>query len=837
MRTTTAGDLRIALSKGQATYVRVLVKDAGGTFRDLTALQNRNWLGDVQLTLTVDDPIARLSFKVAREIFKDSLAPLVSTSRLSALGGAALLRLNSDVRLEVQVLPAGHAKVATWTRLFEGNIEHVDPASGEEISVEATDNASRLKRAFIKTERVYGVWQPSRRYISGAVVVPRNVDPNAAGTVYMMALGTGTSSATTEPTWPAKGSGSTTAADGSVSGWIEQNIAGTLAETQIQMLLDDNLGVGAVNLLTPSTSAYFIRDYNQRKQSVWDAIRTIADQNGWDLRFLWFSSSFRLSFQEPGSAGGGRASPSSVYDLAPSKYQPITTFAQNIESIRNDVDVKYYDRSALTTGSNPTPSTVNAQDSASIAANGDLWCEIAEDATSQIDTSAQASALAAAVLSDLNNSPLSVGLVTEHIWFLELNDYVTVKADGLHSSADQSVAIFGMQHDFPAKGTAQTTFTLSGKPSSGITKWHGLIAQPGSAPQNRFTGPRAPVNVAVAATIGGGKITFRPPTDPKDRYDTTELHYSTTPGFTPSAATMQTVNRTGRFDLTGLTAGTTYYVRLAHRDMLGNLSDFSTQQSFTPAAVATGLNAGDITTTLLASGAVTAAKIASLTITNAQIANGTIGTAQVAAAAGITGSQLAASAGIVGTQLANSTITSAQLAANSVGATQLANNAVDAAALDPSIRTLFRVGFGSGSTTAFPGDDVTLTWATAADVDNTGGWTAGKQNWNVPTTGWYCIRVFLHLTGAVPGDRVQIRVNQAAGTYHTGPVAMTVTDKLGTGDVQHAFFVGLMSLTAGQTLSVKTSWAGTGAGARTIQASSASAVTMGSYWEIESVPS
>lgn len=165
-----------------------------------------------------------------------------------------------------------------------------------------------------------------------------------------------------------------------------------------------------------------------------------------------------------------------------------------------------------------------------------------------------------------------------------------------------------------------------------------------------------------------------------------EVHLSTQPNFTPSAATLQGVLHTaGLFPVTGLQGGTTYYACLLARNEAGTGSNPSVQVSATPTGsvpapafsptppvnpvtgqlwynTAQGylLQEWDGTqwqpyqfgTGAIAAGSVTAALIAANTITAAQIAAGTITAAQIQAGT-INASLL--SAGIVYAGIVNGT--------------------------------------------------------------------------------------------------------------------------------------------------------------------------------------
>lgn len=111
--------------------------------------------------------------------------------------------------------------------------------------------------------------------------------------------------------------------------------------------------------------------------------------------------------------------------------------------------------------------------------------------------------------------------------------------------------------------------------------------------------PRAPGAPTVAGGIGG-LVVFWSGTDngnlayPPGVY--AEVHVSTASGFTPSSATLAgRITGAGRLDVTGLTSGTTYYVRLVVVLLDGTKLDPTAQVSATAGFVLSGnIGTGEI---------------------------------------------------------------------------------------------------------------------------------------------------------------------------------------------------------------------------------------------------
>lgn len=106
-----------------------------------------------------------------------------------------------------------------------------------------------------------------------------------------------------------------------------------------------------------------------------------------------------------------------------------------------------------------------------------------------------------------------------------------------------------------------------------------------------------------------------------------QVHSSTSPGFTPGSGTLAgTMTTPGLFGIGGLTAGTTYYVKLVAVNKSRVSGTPSSQVSGVPTSVPANIPAGSIA--------------------GSQIVTGTITSTQISATAGILGSQLSATAGI-----------------------------------------------------------------------------------------------------------------------------------------------------------------------------------------------
>lgn len=272
----------------------------------------------------------------------------------------------------------------------------------------------------------------------------------------------------------------------------------------------------------------------------------------------------------------------------------------------------------------------------------------------------------------------------------------------------------------------------------------------------------------IAATGGYKSISISFNTDTSPDIAGYQIWMSATSGFTPGAGNLiydgTDNNRTVYADSTGTpipTAATTYYFRVAAYDKFGKTGlNVSSELSVTSLLLATGINTGDITATMIASGALDMTKFASGirpprvvsslpavdgtiykngdtvtlttdgqlyrafggawvnavpsvnitgTLTNAQLAaidatkiTGTLTDAQLAAisAAKVTGQ-------ITTTQITNNSVTTGKIAASAVTANEIAASTITATQIAANAITTSKLAAGSVVTSVLAAGAVT----------------------------------------------------------------------------------------------------------------------------------
>ncbi|GMV19033.1 MAG: hypothetical protein AMXMBFR56_72570 [Polyangiaceae bacterium] len=574
MRTIAAGDSQILSATGaeRGARVRVSIKDNGGTFRDLTTYPEEDFVDSVSWGEDVDSPGMTASATLRRAVGDKSLAPLHETSPLNKgwnPGGAyaALLELGREVKIEAGVTRDLEGTPDNWLEVFRGYVDSVDWA-GETVQVECSGLEAKLRDTWIETERVYAhatgagatkglrSFELNRAYVLNELVLPSEGKLNGR---YYKVTTAGTTSTTVEPTWPTSG----TVTSGTVT-FTYENVTtytvGTAVETVMQQILDDNLGAAVVSLYTPTTPGWAVRGFQQQRQSLWDALNSLATQIGWELRYRWDSgtSAFRLTFRDVDRA---KTTPDATIGTA--EVMEVTTASKQVAVIRNAVRVIYGDSANRNPSGEPIRAVIDVTDSSSITKYGRRFCELVEGTNSNIDTSTEATALANAVLSDLKE-PLFDWAVTLRFYpWLQLADLLRFSPNCRHFSSQQDLALISVRHAVEA-GYATTEVQTRGKPSTGHAKWlarEGRVI-PMDVHQTQLGNPGGTTTLQSLDTVGGRRFITTQSAESKTLAFCTELHVSESAGFSPSSSTLKASGQNQDATVTDLIPGKTYYAKV-----------------------------------------------------------------------------------------------------------------------------------------------------------------------------------------------------------------------------------------------------------------------------------
>lgn len=587
MRVVTDAQAAVLASGVQGEHLRVTVKDASGTWRDLgeypgfDAVKSASWSG------SVSDPHRTAAVVLHRSQDDLSLSPFLANSPIN-LGfdptatSAPLLALKREIQIYVAITAMDAAPVESdWMLIFHGRLDRIDPAKGNEVHLSARDLGGRLAQQFIKHERVYSfaevagvtvalrIWKPQMVVKQGEYVVPSTRGEDDSGfSMFFEVTSAGDEQVLgiTEPTWANVGTITDGAAELEYAG--DTDDSGHAVEQIVQNILDDNRGTGdgAVTLATPETPAWFIKKFKQQREFTLDAVRTLAHQIGWDAKFLWSEADeeFQLTFFQP-----QRDDPPIDYTFSPADYGKPESFAIDITQIRNDWTVIYSasDEAPLPDGETLKRSQVRVRDEDSIEKYGELCAEMQEDFTSQVDTLEEATALAEAALSDCSEPTAEVGLpLVRGFPWVEENDFLKLEADGVRFGADQSLAVSSWSQVFES-GKLRTKLELRGKPSIGARTHLMNSAHPRIPIKVRphqldiFQGGRT-AKVDFFDSVGGTTIAITRDIDKAAAVRRYEHYISDTPGFTLDASTLAVVSADGSVEIQDLVPGKTHYHRV-----------------------------------------------------------------------------------------------------------------------------------------------------------------------------------------------------------------------------------------------------------------------------------
>lgn len=577
MRTISAdNDAILTQAGGRKTLLRVDVKDSGGTDRDLTTYPGENLVLGAQWGETVDSPGMSGTIKLKREVELLSLAPLMDSSPLNrafnpAASPVPLLACKREVKIYTAIQPGDAGAAPSWVLQFHGKIDAINWGNGEEVELKVSDLQGDLRDLFIEKERVYAhanpadgdstkgllIYENSTAYALNDLLFPTKANRNG----HFYKVTTAGTSGSSEPTWPT-GGGATVASGSAVFTEVGTTTmaTGTAVETVMQQLLTDN-GSG-VTLSTPSSPSWLILSYIQNRVSLWDALRQLVDQIGWDLRYKWDSgsSSFKLTFYAPDRA---KTTPDRTFSK--SEKLELSRLEVDVADVRNVIRIVYSDSAILDAENNPIRAYLEVSDSGSITAFGRRFMEIAESSSSNIDTSAEAAVMANAAKADLATPVAEQEVLFEYFPFVELGDLYRFSGDGLFHSGNLDLAVTGYQHSIDTQG-ATTSLSCRGKPSGGVDRWLSRAAEinPEDSHQlNLFNGTGLTIN--TSDVVGGTKLTATSNLDKKALAQEYEFHVSTSSGFTPSSATLVKVGQTNECVAPNLIPGTSYYTKVIPR--------------------------------------------------------------------------------------------------------------------------------------------------------------------------------------------------------------------------------------------------------------------------------
>jgi hypothetical protein len=421
-------------------HAKVLIEDPTSAFINVDDLDGGPWLLSADWNADNDSPGDTARIMLARESGNFSLSPLVTTSKLNLSprdeNGTydPFLAIARGVEIWTARMPVNvDPQPSDFFLEFEGKISKVAGGGSNQISLECRDLHAPIMNAYIQEDRTYS------------------------------------------------------------------DDVGVAVETVMQSILNDNM-TSAPTLQTPYTPGWLIKEFAQRREPTMTALRTLAQQIGWELKYKLNAAgtAHELTFydvdRDAVSNGGGY--------FTDDQYTILPQFDVDESMIRNKVRVIFPSLEATDPGAppvyagltgsagwygqnekgEPLGSWVMYEDAVSIARYGERFMELAESEASQIDTLTEAARMASSGVKDLAEPDVDVAIqYVAPFPEIEVADVQTIKGDGVHATANQTLAVKAVRHTINASGAGQTTAQLRGKPSLGVSRWLGKEARPGLA--------------------------------------------------------------------------------------------------------------------------------------------------------------------------------------------------------------------------------------------------------------------------------------------------------------------------------------------------------------------
>lgn len=427
MRAVTASELAALAAAEQAHFVKVEVRDADGEWRDLSNLSGlKDWLLAVSIECErLDQPVSTATVSIRRDgPHGDSLAPLMTGSPYNqdlAEQFAPLLDYGAPIRIGVIVVErdASNGFAPGNLRLLTESGELI--LTQDELPI-VTESLPFQPIFEGRIDRV--AWQGD----------PLQVFCSDNGAWLM---------------------------DTQIESVLEYGAdEGVAVETVMQQILNDwPSALGGILLHVPVSPGWLVRRYEQDRVKVLEAVRALALQIGWDVRFRYDDDGeFKLTLYEP-----DRAADTPVFTVAADRYYDVRQLEVKLDDIRNVIAVRYF----TPAGAAGVQLATNA---ASVARVGRRYMEIQEAATSNIDSEAEALALAEAAVHDLGVPPVEKELEMDLCWPLQKDDVIDVAANGVHFDETQRFAVVGLRHEL-ANATGRTTVSLRGAVAGAYREW------------------------------------------------------------------------------------------------------------------------------------------------------------------------------------------------------------------------------------------------------------------------------------------------------------------------------------------------------------------------------
>lgn len=470
-RSSTASEDTALGSLDRQELRRLWIADGSGSLVDYTGYRNTDWVGDIQVTETVDQYIRTMSVQLRREAIVASTHLAAATASGSpnvdvdaaddfAVGEALTVGDTDGLTID-SISPGGGAggsdRIVCTTNV--GAVEPVDSAVVTKLSLAPLMNADPAPI------------DAGRKIICDVAVVPLGGTVDDATTYFWREVFNGYIDA---GSWggdesilelPCRGKGgllkdrfiTTLRTYGS-------DPPGTAIATVLQALLDDNL-TSPPTLAVSGTPNFGIYEYQQRRQDVMSAMQEVASKQAGDLRYRWddVDSAWELTYT---ILDRDASTPDVTYTS--DDYYAVPGFVVDTAGVRNEV-VGIYDRDSA-----GNESTVTARDDDSIAEFRERSMVLDFTADPQITTAGDAQAVIDLAIQDLAQPIAQQQVALALDWRLQMHDLVRMTANDVHYKDNQDQSITGLRHYIRGDPSQPwtTVVDLRGQPSGQVTRWY-----------------------------------------------------------------------------------------------------------------------------------------------------------------------------------------------------------------------------------------------------------------------------------------------------------------------------------------------------------------------------
>lgn len=459
----------LALDQSFATWAKLEITDYAGTYRDMTAFYDVDWVESIKIDDAVDKRMTELTATLKKNVGDLSLAYANSRSALNRKPSAgsevvntftsdyedasgnpeSICSVNRKVRVTVARMPPGvnaennsfYEDFSTANKVFEGIIDDVDWGGPDTVKIKARDLGAKLRDAFFEDE----AFIPSDASLnSGACGA--NAAPSETGI---------------------------------------QDIINAAAVTYTDL--------AGVTVDTPTSPGFCLMQSPFGKENVLKLISLIAENIGWVVRYRWDpkTEDFKLTYYEP-----DRNTTHAIVDVKPWSVINMSRASIKLDEIRNSIRIVYKPAqdSDYTVDGPALVRHADAINAGSITKYGRRYMEIAiEEGGNLITTSTEAGILAGNIVSDLALPKAEANISMPISWFYEVNDYLKILPDGVRYTYAEDLAVAKVTHQFDLKGS-NTSLQMRGKPSSGFDLHH-------SKNVDNFL-PNPPIPAEISANLG-----------------------------------------------------------------------------------------------------------------------------------------------------------------------------------------------------------------------------------------------------------------------------------------------------------------------------------------------